>query len=80
MCKEDSERLTGYKHNAVTPFGLLDGSIPIIIPSTLIEELADAPFIWMGGGHVRSKLGISIYEFIEKTNAIVADVSDLRPE
>jgi len=70
--------LTGYTHNAVTPFGLLDLSIPIVVPSLLIEELVDTPFIWMGGGHVHLKLGLSISEFVQKSNVIVADVTEVR--
>jgi hypothetical protein len=49
-----------------------------VIPSSLVNELADTPFIWMGGGHVHLKLGLSISEFVRNTNAIVADVSEVR--
>lgn len=51
-----------------------------MIPSSLVYELAETPFVWMGGGHVHLKLGLSIDEFVRKTNAIVADISDPRAE
>ncbi len=59
---------------------MLDSSIPIVIPSSLVDELAETPFVWMGGGHVHLKLGLSIDELVRKTNAIVADVSDPRAD
>jgi hypothetical protein len=51
-----------------------------VIPSSLVYELDQTPFVWMGGGHVHLKLGLSIDELVRKTNAIVADVSDPRAE
>jgi len=31
----DNDRLTGYVHNSVTPFGLLDGTVPIVMASAI---------------------------------------------
>ena len=70
---EDNDRLTGYRHNSVTPFGLLS-DIPII----LTKEVVDLKYFWMGGGHVDLKLRVSSSEFIDKMKPLVADISDPR--
>jgi prolyl-tRNA editing enzyme YbaK/EbsC (Cys-tRNA(Pro) deacylase) len=46
-------------------------SVPIIL-SAALEPLK---FFWMGGGHVRLKLGVSFTEFCRALNPIVADIS-----
>eukprot|EP00591_Stephanopyxis_turris_P003549 CAMPEP_0195519482 /NCGR_PEP_ID=MMETSP0794_2-20130614/14862_1 /TAXON_ID=515487 /ORGANISM="Stephanopyxis turris, Strain CCMP 815" /LENGTH=245 /DNA_ID=CAMNT_0040648641 /DNA_START=123 /DNA_END=860 /DNA_ORIENTATION=+ len=77
--EEDNLRLTGYAHNSVSPFGILDTTIPIVLPSAVVDELqSSSPIFWMGGGHVHLKLGMAINDFIRATNAIVADVTDPR--
>ncbi|KAL7560000.1 hypothetical protein ACA910_013495 [Epithemia clementina (nom. ined.)] len=73
---EDNDRLTGYKHNSVTPFGLLSPDVPIV----LTKEVVDRKYFWMGGGHVDLKLRVATSEFIEKMNPIVADISDPRED
>ncbi len=78
LAPEDiSEQLTGYSHNGVSPFGLLDTTIPIIVCKSIIENVKPK-FIWMGGGHKDWKLGMAISEFVAALNAIVLDVSDPR--
>ncbi len=42
---EDNDRITGYKFNSVTPFGLKE-DVPIILSSSI----ADLGYFWMGGG------------------------------
>jgi prolyl-tRNA editing enzyme YbaK/EbsC (Cys-tRNA(Pro) deacylase) len=71
---EDNDRLTGYKHNSVSPFGLLSSELAIVLPKELVEK----KWFWMGGGHVDLKLRVATSEFVEKMNPIVADVSDPR--
>ena len=78
LAPEDiSEKLTGYSHNGVSPFGLLDTTIPIIVCKSIIENVKPK-FIWMGGGHKDWKLGMAISEFVTALDAIVLDVSDPR--
>jgi prolyl-tRNA editing enzyme YbaK/EbsC (Cys-tRNA(Pro) deacylase) len=72
---QDNDSLTGYRHNSVTPFGLLE-DVPVLMASA-IRDVKPA-FIFMGGGHVDLKLGMAVEEFVQGTNAIVADVSDPR--
>lgn len=73
---EDNDRLTGYVHNSVTPFGVVDDKVPIVLAS-VIKDVRPA-FVYMGGGHVDLKLGMAVEDFVKGTSAIVADVSDAR--
>lgn len=73
---EISEQLTGYGHNGVSPFGMLDRSIPVVMCKSLMN--VRPCFMWMGGGHKDWKLGMAVSEFVQGLNAIVLDVSDAR--
>eukprot|EP00550_Attheya_septentrionalis_P001828 CAMPEP_0198284564 /NCGR_PEP_ID=MMETSP1449-20131203/4021_1 /TAXON_ID=420275 /ORGANISM="Attheya septentrionalis, Strain CCMP2084" /LENGTH=254 /DNA_ID=CAMNT_0043981679 /DNA_START=63 /DNA_END=827 /DNA_ORIENTATION=+ len=76
--EQDNDAMTGYGHNSVTPFGLVRGSeIPIILSKAILDETVGG-FLWMGGGHVHHKLGMSVHDFIQATGAIVADISEPR--
>jgi len=78
LAPEDvSETLTGYGHNGVSPFGMLDSTIPIIVCKNIVENVWPK-FIWMGGGDKDWKLGMAVTEFISALNAIVLDVSEPR--
>ena len=68
-----NDRLTGFSFNSVTPFGLLK-DIPIVLTAAVIPF----NFLWMGGGHVHLKLGMSVSDFLRATNPIVADISQPR--
>mmetsp|Transcript_1051 Transcript_1051/g.2382 ORF Transcript_1051/g.2382 Transcript_1051/m.2382 type:complete len:249 (+) Transcript_1051:107-853(+) len=75
--EEDSDRLTGFAHNGVSPFGLLEGEeIPIVVCKSVLGVRPQ--FIWMGGGDKDWKLGMAVGEFVKATNAIVLDVSEPR--
>lgn len=74
--EEVSEKLTGYGHNGVSPFGMLEKSIPIIICKSILS--VRPMFIWMGGGHKDLKLGMAVSEFVNALDAIVLDVSEPR--
>ena len=75
---EDNDKVTGYKHNSVTPFGLLDTSVPVILSKAIVEQVKNPAFIWMGGGHVDLKLGMAVCEFVTAMDALVLDVSDIK--
>ena len=66
----DNDRLTGYLHNSVTPFGLKE-EVPIVLTSAVLPLY----FFWMGGGHVDLKLGMAVSDFIKALNPIVADIN-----
>ena len=72
----DSMRLTGYPHGAVSPWGMLT-NIPIVLDSRILD-LQPQTF-WLGGGHIDTKLGCQVSEFIEKFNPVVALVTNPRP-
>jgi hypothetical protein len=79
------QRKTTTKHNAVSPFGILEPqSIALVASSAIFESDSSPPsgqvpsFIWMGGGHPDLKLGCSTHHFIKALNPIVADISEPR--
>ena len=75
----NGEELTGFRHNAVCPFGIVNEDkyqIPVFISKACLE--ASNAYIYMGGGAVDVKLGIPLNTFIKATNAGVADVSQAR--
>jgi len=71
----DGEALTGFTHNAVCPFGLLN-KIPVVLSTACVS--VKPGYIYMGGGAVNVKLGLSTQDFIKATGAIIADVSEPR--
>lgn len=72
---EDNDRITGYAHNSVTPFGLKE-QVPIILSSAIVPY----GYFWMGGGHVHLKLGMSVSDFMKVPNVQVMDLSIPRAE
>ncbi|EED96718.1 predicted protein [Thalassiosira pseudonana CCMP1335] len=76
--EEVSEQLTGYGHNGVSPFGMLEASIPIVVCKSILS--VRPKFIWMGGGHKDLKLGLAVSEFVSGVDAIVLDVSEPRTD
>ena len=92
--ESDNDIITGYAHNSVTPFGMrcqqqpkratnsdensaTTPPIPIILSSALLP----LHFLWLGGGHVHLKLGMSVSDFChalrsENNNQLItADIS-----
>lgn len=77
MAKEDdSDRVTGFVHNSVTPFGLLEPSVPIVLSKAVMD--VNPAFIWMGGGHVNLKLGMAVGQLVDALDAFILDVSDTK--
>ncbi|KAA6389716.1 MAG: putative Rho guanine nucleotide exchange factor [Streblomastix strix] len=75
---QEAEKLLGFTHGAVCPFGIKGSeNIPIILDSAIVNNLIPSYF-YMGGGNVDTKLRMSVTEFIQKTNPIIADVSSPR--
>lgn len=75
--EDDNAMLTGYSHNAVTPFGMLQ-DVPIILSKAITECSNMTPFVWMGGGHIHCKLGMAISDFLRAKKPLVLDVTDPR--
>jgi len=60
----DSDRLSGYKHNAVTPFGMTS-PVPVLITRQVAElpkVQPAAPYVWLGGGEVNLKLRLPVVQ------------------
>lgn len=73
LASEDvSNSLGGFNHNAVSPFGLLT-DLPIVICRRCLD--VRPPYLFMGGGKVDVKLGISVSDFLRSTRALVGNVS-----
>ena len=77
--EEHNAKVTGYSHNAVTPFGLLE-SVPIILAKAIVTNMDMTQFIWMGGGHIHLKVGMSVEEFISFHKPMVLDVTNDRSD
>jgi len=75
--EEDNASLTGYSHNAVTPFGLLE-NVPIILAKAIVTNRDMTQFMWMGGGHIHLKIGVAVNEFINFHEPMVLDVTNDR--
>ena len=74
--EKDNDRLSGFKHNAVTPFGFAESRVPVV----LSDVAAKMGFIWMGGGHEAFKLGVPVDAFLACFKPWVLDCSTARDE
>jgi prolyl-tRNA editing enzyme YbaK/EbsC (Cys-tRNA(Pro) deacylase) len=74
--EEDNARLTGFTHNAVTPFGL--SHPPSDLCMVLDASIVPLQSFWMGGGHVHLKLQVSVSDFISCFHPLVAPISHPR--
>eukprot|EP01125_Pyxidicula_operculata_P010293 TRINITY_DN3393_c0_g1_i1.p1 TRINITY_DN3393_c0_g1~~TRINITY_DN3393_c0_g1_i1.p1 ORF type:complete len:160 (+),score=38.94 TRINITY_DN3393_c0_g1_i1:446-925(+) len=68
---EEAFALSGFDHNAITPFGM-KVKMPIVL-SDKIAQLKEGYF-WLGGGDVDLKLKIDVSEFIDKCKPYVVDI------
>ncbi|KAJ1438173.1 hypothetical protein B484DRAFT_324250 [Ochromonadaceae sp. CCMP2298] len=71
----DSLALSGFAHNAVSPFGLLQ-HVPVIVcrQCTLVRPC----ILYLGGGHADVKLAIPAADLVRAKNAVVGDVTEAR--
>lgn len=70
--KQEAEDLTGVEMNAMSP-AFLDKNVPVFVNSSILK--LDPPFIWLGGGDLYLKIGISTEELVKFTSAHVIDLS-----
>lgn len=88
-----NDELTGFSHNAVSPYGInhsVGRKIPIIcskectMTDNFVQEKSDngymspCTYMYLGGGDVDVKLGISVHDFIASTKCVVGDISNPR--
>ena len=69
---DDSLRLTGYEHGAVTPFAMLT-QLPVIL-SHHVAAL-QPPVLYLGGGTVDVKLSMSMTDFCAAVRPCVAAIT-----
>ena len=75
--EEDSYRISGFKHNAISPYGLLI-DIPFVICSRILETAPDV--FYMGGGKVDVKLAMPTKDFIRSKNPIIGRISKIEED
>uniref|UniRef100_A0A7S2S4F4 tRNA-binding domain-containing protein n=1 Tax=Mucochytrium quahogii TaxID=96639 RepID=A0A7S2S4F4_9STRA len=76
--QEESDSVCGFVHNAVSPLGMKDRSVPLIVCKS-IRKL-NPPVIYLGGGEVDLKLQVNVDQFCKLMNAFVLDISVPRGE
>nr|XP_018678826.1 PREDICTED: uncharacterized protein LOC103975712 isoform X2 [Musa acuminata subsp. malaccensis] len=70
--EEESLKLTGFVHNAVTCIGM-ETDIPVILDEAITKLKPN--FFWLGGGEVDLKLRIRTSQFISAVNPFVVNCS-----
>uniref|UniRef100_A0A0E0CPE6 YbaK/aminoacyl-tRNA synthetase-associated domain-containing protein n=1 Tax=Oryza meridionalis TaxID=40149 RepID=A0A0E0CPE6_9ORYZ len=70
--EEESLKLTGFVHNAVTCIGM-ETDIPVIIDEAITK--LDKDFFWLGGGEVDLKLGVRTSQFLNAFKPFVVKCS-----
>ncbi|XP_078440572.1 ybaK/aminoacyl-tRNA synthetase-associated domain-containing protein [Wolffia australiana] len=70
--EEESKKLTGFVHNAVTCIGMAT-DIPVILDEAITKLHPD--FFWLGGGEVDLKLGIRTPQFINALKPFIVHCS-----
>ncbi|BBN06786.1 hypothetical protein MPTK1_3g23870 [Marchantia polymorpha subsp. ruderalis] len=68
--EEESNKLTGFEHNAVTPFGMVT-DIPVILSDAIVRLQPE--YFWLGGGEVDLKLGLRTEDFIRILSPFIVD-------
>ena len=76
--EEDNIKLSGFEHNAIAPFGLLQ-KIPMVIDSKCVA-VSNPSILMLGGGKVDVKLCIPTADLIRATGAIVGSITDARTD
>eukprot|EP00766_Chilomastix_caulleryi_P000061 gnl/Chilomastix_caulleri/1056.p1 GENE.gnl/Chilomastix_caulleri/1056~~gnl/Chilomastix_caulleri/1056.p1 ORF type:complete len:104 (+),score=19.43 gnl/Chilomastix_caulleri/1056:277-588(+) len=69
----DSAELTGFAHNGVTPIGMRDQAIPIVLDESIVK-LRPGVF-WLGGGEEDLKLSLRVDDFIRIFNPIIVPIT-----
>ena len=69
--ESEAINLSGFEHNAITPFGMIK-NLPIVLADDITKLPHD--YCWIGGGEIDVKLGFNVKEFIEKMKPMVCDI------
>ena len=68
----DNLRLSGFRHNAVTPF-MLNEDLLVVVTSCLKD--LEGGYFWLGGGHENTKLRVGYQEFFAKSEYDVLEAN-----
>ncbi|XP_074559434.1 uncharacterized protein LOC141815383 [Curcuma longa] len=71
--EEESLKLTGFAHNAVTCIGM-EIDIPVILDEAITKLKPN--FFWLGGGEVDLKLGIRTSQFLNAVKPFIVNCSN----
>lgn len=71
--EEVSTRLTGFKHNAVTPICSAAPDMPIVLSHRIANLAATDAFMWLGAGETDLKVGFNVQNFIRAYMPMVVD-------
>lgn len=71
--EEANSKLSGFKHNAVSPFGLAVSTLPIVICQSILD--LKTPYVYLGGGEIDVKLGIPVPDLVRALDPIVGLIS-----
>ena len=103
VASEMNDKMTGFSHNAVSPFGInteLGRSVPILLSKALYSHCVSFSggvdkhnkdntnstpnkptpnhYLYLGGGHVDVKLGMSIHDFVRISDCKIGDITNSR--
>ncbi|KAJ3175634.1 hypothetical protein HK101_010625 [Irineochytrium annulatum] len=70
--EDKSFELSGYQTGGVTPIGMSNTNVPIILAKA-ITELSPRVF-WLGAGHLDWKVAVNLSNFIHATNCDIVDL------
>lgn len=74
--EEQSFELSGFGHNAISPYGMKVCNIPVIICQRCTE--VQPPLLYLGGGKVDVKLLVSVNDILRSLNAMTGLITDPR--
>lgn len=67
---KESDEETGFTHNSVTPIGIKNKKIPIVMSDRILE----LDHFWMGGGEFDVKLAVDTNEFRNIYRPYIANI------
>ncbi len=74
--EELSFELSGFGHNAISPYGMKVSNIPVIVCSRCLE--VTPALLYLGGGKVDVKVLVSVNDILRSLNAYVGLITDPR--
>ncbi|KAI9342067.1 hypothetical protein DFJ73DRAFT_627559 [Zopfochytrium polystomum] len=70
--EEVSHRLSGYATGGVTPFGLAEPRLPVVVARQIADLVP--PVLFLGAGHVDWKMAVPVARFVDAARCFVVDL------